>query len=104
MSFDGSSREQPTPDERSEQEGSNVGASGAEGPAEGPPDELLEDMGVAAEVYERLAARGRELRFRLDPPTGRITVEVRDLDGRLLYSIAPSRALDIASGEDLDEV
>jgi hypothetical protein len=100
MSFDGSSREQPTPDERSEQEGSNVGASGAGG----PPDELLEDMGVAAEVYERLAARGRELRFRLDPATGRVTVEVRDLDGRLLYSIAPSRALDIASGEDLDEV
>jgi hypothetical protein len=100
MSFDGFSREQPTPDERSEQEGSNVGASGAEG----PPDELLEEMAVAAEVYERLAARGRELRFRLDPPTGRVTVEVRDLDGRLLYSIAPSRALDIASGEDLDEV
>ncbi len=100
MSFDGFSKERPTPDERSEQEGSNVGASGAEG----PPDELLEDMGVAAEVYERLAARGRELRFRLDPPTGRVTVEVRDLDGRLLYSIAPSRALDIASGEDLDKV
>ncbi len=100
MSFEGSSREQPTPDESSEQEGSNVGGSGAEA----PPDELLEAMGAAAEVYERLAARGRELRFRIDPSTGRVTVEVHDLDGKLLYSIPPSRALDIASGEDLDEV
>jgi uncharacterized FlaG/YvyC family protein len=88
MSFEGFSKEQPTP---------------AEG-SEGPPDELLEEMGLAAEVYERLAARGRELRFRLDPPTGRVTVEVHDLGGKLLYTIPPSRALDIACGEDLDEV
>lgn len=70
----------------------------------GPPAEVLEEMGLAAEVYERLAARGRELRFRLDPPTGRVTVEVHDLEGRLLYTIPPSRALDIASGEDIDDV
>jgi flagellar protein FlaG len=73
-------------------------------PEDDPPDELLEEMGLAAEVYERLAARGRELRFRLDPPTGRVTVEVRDLDGKLLYTIPPTRALEIAGGEDLDDV
>jgi hypothetical protein len=73
-------------------------------PDEGPPEELLEEMGLAAEVYERLAARGRELRFRLDPPTGRVSVGVHDLDGKLLYTIPPSRALEIAGGEDIDEV
>lgn len=71
---------------------------------DGPPDQLLEEMGLAAEVYERLAVRGRELRFRLDPPTGRVSVGVHDSDGNLLYTIPPSKALDIASGEDLDEV
>jgi uncharacterized FlaG/YvyC family protein len=74
------------------------------GPDEGPPDEVLEEMGLAAEVYHRLAASGRELRFRLDPPTGRVTVEVHDFNGRLLYRIPPSRALDIAGGEDVDDV
>ena len=69
-----------------------------------PPDELLEEMGLAAEVYERLAARGRELRFRLDPPTGRVTIEVRDLNGTLLYTIPPTRALEIAGGEAVDQV
>lgn len=69
-----------------------------------PPDELLEEMGLAAEVYQRLAARGRELRFRLDPPTGRVTVSVHDVDGNMLYTIPPSTALEIASGENLDEV
>jgi len=71
---------------------------------DGPPDELLEEMDLAAEVYQRLSARGRELRFRLDPPTGRVTVSVHDSGGNLLYTIPPSKALDIAGGEDLDEV
>jgi uncharacterized FlaG/YvyC family protein len=71
---------------------------------DGPPDELREEMGLAAEVYQRLAARGRELRFRLDPPTGCVTVGVYDSDGDLLYTIPPSKALEIAGGEDLDEV
>jgi hypothetical protein len=100
MSIEGFSNEQPPPGEGPEQEESDVSGSAAGG----PPDELLEEMGLAAEVYERLAARGRELRFRLDPPTGRVTVEVHDLDGKLLYTILPARALEIAGGEDVDEV
>ncbi len=100
MTFEGFSQGQPPPGKGSEQKGSNVGDPGAGA----PPDELLEEMGLAAEVYERLAARGRELRFRLDPPTGRVTVEVHDLEGRLLYTIPPSIALDIAGGEDLEDV
>ena len=78
-------------------------ASGASADPD-PPDELLEEMALAAEVYERLAARGRELRFRLDPPTGRVTVGVHDASGELLYTILPSRALEIAGGEDVDDV
>jgi hypothetical protein len=103
MSFDAYSNERPAANGGYEPEGSNAGAPRV--PADdGPPDELLEEIGLAAEIYERLATRGREIRFQLDPPTGRITVEVHDLDGRLLYTIPPSRALEIASGEDLDDV
>lgn len=88
MSFEGFSEEQPL-DRPS---------------AEGPPDDVLEEMALATWVYEQLAARGRELRFRLDPPTGRVTVDVHDSGGTLLYTILPSEALEVAGGERLDEV
>ncbi len=103
MSFDGFSKERPVPTDGCEHEGSALGSP--KPPAdEGPPEELLEEMGLAAEVYERLAERGREVRFQLDPTTGRVTVEVHDLDGRLLHRLPPSRALEIAGGEGLDDV
>jgi hypothetical protein len=69
-----------------------------------PPDDVLEEIGLAGEVYQRLADRGRELRFWVDPSTGRITIGVHEADGTLLYTILPSRALEIAGGEDVDEV
>lgn len=68
------------------------------------PDEVLEEMRLAAEVYARLAARGRELRFRLDPPTGKVTVGVHDRRGRLLYTIPPLRALEVAGGDGVDAI
>jgi flagellar protein FlaG len=41
---------------------------------------------VAADLHEH----GRELRFGADPSTGRIVVEVRDLDGNVLRTIPPA--------------
>jgi flagellar protein FlaG len=64
-----------------------------------PPAEVLAELHVAGRVVAELHARGRELRFASDPDSGRIVVEVRDLDGNVLRRIPPSDALRVASGD-----
>ena len=64
----------------------------------GPPPELKAEMAKAAKVAEDLHAQGRELRFERDERTGRIRVELRDLDGNVLRVIPGTQALDIARG------
>lgn len=63
-----------------------------------PPAEVLEDVAAAAERAEALAAANRELHFAKDPESGRIIVQVRDLDGNVVRTIPPSQALDVMSG------
>lgn len=69
-----------------------------------PPPEVLEAMDAAGRVARELHATGRELRF--VPPaegeSGRVRVEVRDLDGNVLRTIPPSELLDVATGAPLD--
>ena len=67
-----------------------------------PPREVLDMIGVAARVLQELRMRGRELRFEHDPDTGRLRIEVRDLEGNVLRTIPPSRVLDVATGGGLD--
>jgi hypothetical protein len=67
-----------------------------------PPAEVLEQMAGAAEVYERLSAQGRELRFARDETSGRTTIEVRDRRGNMLKRLSPSEALDVAAGAPLE--
>jgi flagellar protein FlaG len=67
-----------------------------------PPPEVLEAIDAAARCYRDLHARGRELRFGVDADSGRVTVDVCDLDGNVLRSIPPSEALDVAGGAPLD--
>ena len=67
----------------------------------GPPPELKAEMAAAAKVAADLHAQGRELRFEHDDTTGRIRVELRDLEGNVLRVIPPSQALDIARGAPL---
>jgi flagellar protein FlaG len=66
-----------------------------------PPMSVLEDMHAAARVAEDLRAQKRELHFE---PTdnGRVIVQVRDLDGNVIRTIPPARALEIAAGSPLD--
>lgn len=66
-----------------------------------PPQEVLDAMDAASRAYQLLRAQGRELHFAQDRSTGRMTIEVRDLDGNLLRTIPPSKLLDIATGGDL---
>ena len=67
-----------------------------------PPPEVHEAMGVAAQAYDKLQAQGREMRFKVNPGTGKLVVEVHDLHGQLLFQVPASKALDVAGGGSLD--
>jgi flagellar protein FlaG len=63
-----------------------------------PPPEVLDAIGAAADRAAELRAANRELHFRKDEASGRVIVEVRDLDGNVIRTIPPSEALDVMSG------
>lgn len=69
-------------------------------PASPPPDVIVE-VGQAAARVEELAKANRQLHFEKDPTSGRIIVQVQDLDGNVLRTIPPSSALAVMSGEGL---
>ena len=55
----------------------------------------------AAERVEQLRADDRELHFSREEGTNRVIIEVRDLDGNVIKTIPPSKALDVMSGAEL---
>jgi uncharacterized FlaG/YvyC family protein len=69
----------------------------AEVPAS-PPAEVRAQVEAAARRAEELAANNRELHFAKDAETGRIVIEVRQLDGRVVRTIPPSHALALMTG------
>jgi hypothetical protein len=74
-------------------------AATAAGPREdGPRPDALAAVQVAAEAYEVLRSKQRELRFE---PTdeGILRISIFDGTGRLLGTIPPTEALALASGE-----
>lgn len=68
---------------------------------DGPPAELRTQVRDASRRWEELRAMDRELHFEQDPDSGRIVVEVRDLEGHLIRTLPPSSALEIAAGAPL---
>jgi hypothetical protein len=66
-----------------------------------PPQEVLEQMGKAARVYDSLHARGRELHFAHEA-SGRLSIEVRDARGNVLRTLSPYEALQVAAGKPLE--
>ncbi len=66
-----------------------------------PPPELSDAIATAAQSYDNLEAGGRRLHFAVDPPTGRLSIEVHDLSGNVLSTATPSQVLDIADGGEL---
>lgn len=64
-----------------------------------PPAEVLDAIGTAAQVADRLAASGRSLRFSVDVPTGRVSVQVADHTGAALGSLTVAQALAVAAGQ-----
>jgi flagellar protein FlaG len=69
-------------------------------PATPPPDALREVDRAAARAEELWNDR-RELHFEMDEDSGRVIVQVRDLEGRVIRTIPPSEALDVLSGKPL---
>ena len=66
-----------------------------------PPEHLLEEMYDASKVADTLRAQQRELHFET-VGSGRVVVQVRDLDGNVIRTIPPAGALDVAAGKPLD--
>jgi FlaG protein len=66
-----------------------------------PPAEVLDAVGAAADRVDELHAQNRELHFHKDKETGRVIVEVRDLEGNVIRTIPPSSALEVMSGAAL---
>ena len=65
-------------------------------PAE-PPPEALREVDRAAARADELWRDKRELHFEMDEDSGRVLVQVRDLDGRVIRTVSPSEALDVMS-------
>jgi hypothetical protein len=66
-----------------------------------PPPEVHDAMGVAHHAYHNLKAQGSELRFKINEQTGKLTVEVHDVHGNLMFTVPASTVLDVASGQPL---
>ena len=81
----------PLPEDRAD-----IGAIPAQ-----PPADALREVDRAAARAEELWRDQRELHFDVDDDTGRVVVQVRDLEGRVIRTIPPSEALDILSGRSL---
>jgi hypothetical protein len=63
-----------------------------------PPAGVLDAVGAAAARAAELRAANRELHFRKDEESGRVIIEVRDLEGHVIRTIPPSHALDVMAG------
>jgi hypothetical protein len=57
------------------------------------PAEALAEVEAAARAYDALLAQGHEVRFELPRDGGRVTAELRSLDGRLVRPVALSEVL-----------
>ena len=66
-----------------------------------PPEDALREVDRAAARADELWRDKRELHFEMDEGSGRVIVQVRDLDGRVIRTIPPSEALDILSGRPI---
>jgi hypothetical protein len=66
-----------------------------------PTPDARELVAKAAEVVEAMHRSNRELHFSRDEDTNRVIIQVRDLEGNVIKTIPPSKALDILSGGEL---
>lgn len=65
------------------------------------PAELAAEIDFASERAAELASQNRELHFAKDEKSGRIVVQVRDLDANVIRTIPNAAALDVMAGADI---
>ncbi len=65
----------------------------------GPPPEVQAEVRAAARAADRLHELGRRLSFEHDERTGRLRIEVRDLEGNVLRRVPPTEVFDFATGK-----
>ena len=70
----------------------------SQSPPEWPPESVWREVDDAAQVWEELKDQGCEVHFEIDEQSGRLNIEMRDLDGGVVGSLSPSEALALASG------
>jgi putative hemolysin len=66
-----------------------------------PPEEVHDAIGVANQAYHNLQAQGSELRFKVNESTGKLTIEVHDIHGNLMFTVPASTVLDVVAGQPL---
>lgn len=66
------------------------------------PPELHDEIEFAFERAGVLASHNRQLHFSRDQDTGRIVVQIRDLDGGVIRVVPSADALAIMAGRELD--
>jgi hypothetical protein len=63
-----------------------------------PPLGVWREVDAAGRRADELREEGREVHFELDEQTGRLVIQLRELDGGVLRELAPSDAVAIAGG------
>jgi FlaG protein len=63
-----------------------------------PPPDVQDEVAAARDRAAELALANRELHFSKDEESGRVIVQVRDLEGNVIRTIPPSEALAVMSG------
>ena len=63
-----------------------------------PPLSVWREVDAAGQRADELRAAGREVHFELDEQSGRLVIELRELDGGVLRELSPSDAVAIAGG------
>jgi hypothetical protein len=63
-----------------------------------PPPEVWLAVDAAARRADELEAEGREVDFRLDELTGRLSIDLRDLAGTVFRELSVAEAVEIAEG------
>jgi hypothetical protein len=66
-----------------------------------PPPYVLRQVDAAGRRAEELWNARRELHFDVDDESGRVVIQLRDLEGRVVRTILPSEALDIMLGRGI---
>ena len=85
---------------RSELEASRREAAG-QAHVDAPPPEVLEEIAAAGRTNEELRASGRRVCFTQDEHGGRIGIELRGSEGKMLRELSITEALDLAAGKPL---